>query len=322
MKPDPIRVFLPPVTSGRSLIIGARQKSAPSPASVASLKNDTDGQSLWTTFWQEFCPENETHERCYVPGDGRNLVDRHWEEFADNLPSNAQVIDLGCGAGVVGQTLLTHRNDVHVAGVDWANVPAIRMARLTIHPWVRMEALPFGNGGFDAAVSMFGIEYGNIETTARELERVLKAGARFSFLVHHRESEIAREGSARRTALKQLTSGRMKAAFLAGNKAAVGQAQQNLKQQFPAEPMVDLVGTYFERHILQTRAERQAIWQKLADDLGPEIALLLHLQRAAKSITEMATWLSALLSTMRDTSVSVLRRNSGEPIAWHVHGIR
>lgn len=300
MKPDQSRATLPAIASHRRAA----------------------GQGLWSTFWQEFCLENETHERCHVPGDGRHVVDRHWAQFADSLPPGARVIDLGCGAGIVGRTLLGHRNDLHVSGVDWANVPIMSLANLTIHPWVSMEDLPFGNGCFDAAVSLFGIEYGNIEKSARQLERVLKPGARFSFLVHHRDSEILREGCARRTALRELISGRMKVAFLGGNSAGIGEQRRILKNQFPDEPVVRIISEHFLRNIESTRAERQAIWQKLANGFEPEIALLLHLERAAKSAAEMASWLAALLSTMRLVSVSVLRRLSGEPIAWSIGGVR
>lgn len=280
------------------------------------------GPGLWSTFWQEFALEDVPHERCYIPGDGRHVVDRHWACFADGLPERAQVIDLACGAGVVGRTLLSRRPDLNVTGIDWADVPIAPVANLTIHPWVSMEALPFGDGSFDAAVSLFGIEYGNIEKASRELERVLKPGAHFSFLVHHRESEILREGVTRRRAVRESLSGKMRAAFLSGDIAAVDQQRQRLRSQFPSDPSVQMFTDYFRRNIARTRAERQATWQKLISDFDPEITLLMHLERSAKSAVEMGSWLASLLSGMHLVSVSVLRRMSGEPIAWGVNGIR
>jgi SAM-dependent methyltransferase len=322
MKPDPIHIFLPPIISGRQLVIGAKPDPVRSQTQTGPLTHNAAGHYLWSAFWQEFALENEPQERCYVPGDGRYVVDQHWAQFADSLPDDARTVDLGCGAGIVGRTLLIRRKNLHVTGIDWANVPMLKVANLTIHPRTSMEALPFGDDSFDAAVSLFGIEYGNIDKTARELERVLTAGARFSFLVHHRESEIVREGDTRRRALRELVSGKIKVAFLAGNIVGVGQQRQSLKTQFPDEPMVPLVSDHFVRNMAGTRAERQAIWQKLANDLHAEIALLGHLERAAKSVVEMAAWLPPLLSAMSVVSVAVLRRNSGEPIAWDVRGIR
>lgn len=295
---------------------------APPPNPSGKVNHVATGPSLWSAFWQEFSLENVPHERCYIPGDGRHVVDQHWANFADALPGGAQVIDLACGAGVVGRTLLGRRGDLRVTGVDWADVPIPPVANLTIHPWVSMEALPFGDDCFDAAVSLFGIEYGNIEKAARELERVLKAGARFSFVVHHRDSEILREGGLRRRAVRELLSGKMKAAFLAGSLASVDLQRQRLRTQFADEPSVKLFTDYFRRNITRTRAERQAMWQKLIGDFDPEITLLKHLERSAKSAVEMGPWLASLLSNMQLVSITVLRRASGEPIAWGVNGIR
>lgn len=322
MKPDPIRFFLPPIASGRNLLIGAKPPPRTSSAPAGPSRRQATGAILWSAYWQEFHIENEPHERCHVPGDGKATVDAHWSHFADQLKGGEQVIDLGCGAGVVGRTLLSRRNNLHITGIDWANVPITSVANLKIYPRVSMEDLPFADRNFDAAVSLFGIEYGNTERTARELHRVLKPGARFSFVVHHRESEISREGNARRRVLRELTSGKMKTAYLTGNVSSVSLSRQGLRRQFPDEPMIDLVGNYFIRNITKTRADRQATWQKLADDLEPEITLLGHLDKAAKSPVEMASWLAALLSAMTVVRVSVLRRPSGEPIAWNVSGRR
>lgn len=289
---------------------------------VRGLRSRAAGPGTWSTFWQEFCGEDELHERCHVPGDGKPAVDRHWASFAGSLPHGAQVIDLGCGAGIVGRKLLDHRSDLQVAGVDWARVPAAGRANLTIHAPVRMESLPFDDCCFDAAVSLFGIEYGNIVETARELRRVTKPGARYSFLIHHRESEIVREGGMRRRAIRELISGEMKRAFLSGSAPAVDRQRQVLKRRFPNEPMVKLVSDHFLRNIVRTRAERQATWQRLASELDPEVSLLLQLERSAKSEVELVSWLVPLLSAMDLISLCVLRRSSGAPIAWHVHGTR
>jgi ubiquinone/menaquinone biosynthesis C-methylase UbiE len=273
---------------------------------------------LWSTFWREF----GTGDRCFVPGDGRGALDEQWALFAKRLPHGAQVIDLGCGAGIVGRTLLGHRPDLRISGVDCALVPARSQANLTIHTSVKMEALPFPDRSFDAATSQFGIEYGSIVDTARELGRVLKPGAAFCFLVHHRDSEIVREGGTRRQALRALTSGEMMSAFLSGDAAGVDRQKRRLGQAYPSEPMIELLADYFHRTIAQTRAERQSVWQQLADQLDPEISLLLQLERSAKSAVEMGSWLVPLLTGMTETGAFVVRRKSGEPIAWAVHGAR
>lgn len=280
------------------------------------------GPETWTAFWQEACPENEPFERCHIPADGQRVVDRNWEQLAKCLAPGAQVIDLGCGAGIVGRTILSHRNDLHVTGVDWARVPVKSQPNLTVHTGVRMEALPFPDRSFDAAVSLFGVEYANVAEMTRELARVLKPGAPFSFLVHHREGEIVREGSMRRRALRELIMGQMKSAFLSGSAKKVDEQTQRLTKLFPNESWVKLISDHFRRNIGGTRAERQAIWQKLSDDLSGEISLLLHLERSAKSAEELGSWLVPLLSSVTLVGATAVRRGSGEPIAWNIHGNR
>ena len=293
-----------------------------SPAGAPKSKPAVSPPTLWTAFWRDFCLEDRPHERCAIPADGRPAVDRHWIYFAEDLPLGARAIDLGCGAGTVGRTLLTHRKDLRVTGVDFADVPALTVPDLTIRPGVDMEALPFGDGSFDAAVSLFGIEYSNIDRTAAELARVLRPGAAFSFLVHHRDSETVREGAARSSALQDLLSARVKTPFLAGSISGLDQQIARLNDRFPADPSIALFSRYLHHHISGKHAHRQAIWQDMFDNLGPEIALLTHLQRSAKSPADMANWLAALLPLMQSLNISVLRRKSGQPIAWQVGGRR
>lgn len=293
-----------------------------SPASIDKGGDSSEDSRLWSAFWQEFCLENVPHERCHIPGDGRYLVDQHWAHFAHILPRGAQVIDLGCGAGIVGRTLLGRRSDLSVTGVDFADVPTPVVENLAILPRIRMEALPFDDRRFDAAISLFGVEYGNIDETARELGRVLKPGAHFSFLVHHLDSEIVGEGIYRRKALRQLLSARVRAAFLSGSMASVDLQIARLRDQFPGEPSITLFTNYLRHHAARPRAERQAKWQDLLDGLGPEIALLERLQHSAKSAAGVCRWVAELLPVMRVVSIGLLPRRSGEPIAWQVNGIR
>jgi SAM-dependent methyltransferase len=273
-------------------------------------------------FWRDFAPVGEVQERCFIPPDARHGVDLHWTDFADGLPLGAQVIDIACGAGIVGRKLLAARPDLRVTGIDWADVPIRHEVGLTLHPNVSMESLPFPDRSFDAAISLFGIEYGKITETARELERVLKPDALFSFLVHHRDSAIVREGSVRRKAVQELLSGKMRNAFLSGNDAGLVQQRQGFRARFPDTPTVNLVVDHLRRNVARTRAERHAIWHDVDDNLTPEAALLVHLERSAKSPAELGAWLEPLLSRMTSVSVSVQRVRSGQPIAWLVSGTR
>jgi ubiquinone/menaquinone biosynthesis C-methylase UbiE len=299
---------------------GSPHGQAPQACSVKPAGSASSNH--WSIFWRDFGEGDQRPERCHIPGDGRQVVDRHWTLFANGLPRGAQVLDIGCGAGTVGRTLLDCRPDLFIDGVDFAQVPKATTPNLAIQQGIRMEALPFEAGSFDAAVSLFGIEYGNIAQTARELGRVLKRGACFTFIMHHAESEIAREGSARVFGIKDALSGKVKDAFLAGDVARMDQQRLRLGNQHPDEPTVKLLSDYFERTIGHAREERQAIWRKLEDDVAVELALTAYMVRCAKSAEQMGAWLAPLFVDMAAVEVSVLRRGSGEPIAWAVGGTR
>ena len=276
------------------------------------------GPDAWSRFWDEQGPAG----RCLIVGDALDALDEQWAYFAPSLPPGANVIDVGCGAGTVGRNLLSHRNDLQVIGIDSARVPSRSHPQLQVLSSVCMEALPFDDNSFDAAVSQFGIEYGRIFDTARELQRVLKPGARFCFLVHHRDSEFVREGNMRRNALRALTSGPFKSAFLSGRLQGLDQQARRLMKQYPGEPMVKLVSDHYHRKIACTRAQRHAIWQDLAEGLDPEIWMLLQLERCSMAAEELGRWLVPLFSRMLVVAGSVVRRKSGEPIGWNIHGVR
>lgn len=296
--------------------------AAKTPTSSGSKPASSASASNWSTFWSDFGEGDERPERCHVPGDGQQVVDRHWRLFANGIAREAQVLDIGCGAGTVGRTLLDCRPDLEVTGIDFAQVPALRAPNLVIQQGVRMEALPFEAGSFDAAVSLFGIEYGNLAQTARELARVLKPGARFSFIMHHAESEIAQEGGTRVFGIRDALSGNVKQAFLAGDSALLDQQRMRLRLAHGDEPTVKLISDYFARMIGRPREERHALWRKLEDDVAVEVSLTAYMVRCAKTPEQMGAWLSPLLAMMAATEVSVLRRGSGEPIGWLVRGMR
>lgn len=296
----------------------ALQQTSSGPAD----RSGQPGPDEWSIFWRDFGEGDELPERCHVPGDGQSAVDQHWADFADRLAHGSRVIDLGCGAGVVGRTLLQGRPDLSVTGIDFAEVPIEQFPNLTICPGVPMEALPFDDGSFDAAVSLFGIEYGALPDTARELGRVLKPGGHFGFVVHHCDSEIAIEGNARVRGIRDVLSGTVEAAFLAGDLARLEQQQLRLRGEHPGEPTVKLVSDYFWRNIRQTRTARQAIWAKLIEDVAVELALTTRMTECAKSAADLGAWIAPLLAIMARVEVAVLRRGSGEPIGWVVGGVR
>src|SRR3569623_1999395 len=90
----------------------------------------------WPAFWQE----QGADSRCLAlaQADVRRTLDSHWAAFAAALPPMARVLDIGCGAGVVGRHLLAARRDLLIVGIDLARVPAPSAARLDLLPETAM----------------------------------------------------------------------------------------------------------------------------------------------------------------------------------------
>lgn len=276
------------------------------------------GAEAWSLFWEE----KRVGGTCLVSSDLVGELRKEWTHFARNLPGCGRVIDLGCGAGAVGRDLIGTRSDICVIGVDSARVPSEGEQGLTLLSSIRMEALPFDACTFDAAVSQFGIEYGNILHTAPELARVLKPGGLICFLAHHHDSKIAADGRMRHAALRALNSEQTLCAFLSGDRARLRAEFQELSRRYPHEWSVQPARAYFEHHIGGTGAQREKAAANFADLIAPDISLLFQLEESCLSPDRLGGWLVPFLSGIFEIGVSVVRSRSGQPIVWKISGQR
>lgn len=113
---------------------------------------------------------------------GPVLFEPYAIETARRLPASAhRVLEIACGTGRVTRHLLARGVDVVATDL---NPPMIERAREVVgdHPHVTWraadaQALPFGDGEFDAAVCQFGIMFVPDKPLAvREMRRVLRPG--------------------------------------------------------------------------------------------------------------------------------------------------
>lgn len=287
--------------------------------SLAPLPAPTEADA-WSAFWggqgaQGLCRQ--------MAGEGlKQTLGIHWAMAARRLPLQERVLDLGCGAGVVGRLMLVERSDLVVHGVDSAEIPLGKGKGPIIHSGVSMEALPFADASFGAAVSQFGFEYGDPQRTALELTRVLRPGAPFSFLVHHRHSAIVAANAARRAALSDLRSGSLRRAFVEGEVARFPRLLRRLAAEHGAIDIVrELAGTLPLRLNLD-RPRRAAIWQAIDDALAPEALILDALLGAAPSPQSLAHWLAPLRAAFTGVEAAPVAAPDGALLAWHVSGMR
>ena len=108
------------------------------------------------------------------------------------LPPSAQVLDVACGTGEPGLTLVERTPGIRLLGIDVAE-GMIEVARAkakrsgldgTRFQVETMDRLPCADSSLDAVLSRFGLLlFGDVEASAHELVRVLRAGGSFSLAV-------------------------------------------------------------------------------------------------------------------------------------------
>ncbi len=99
-------------------------------------------------------------------------------------PASKKVLDIGCGAG---QTLIAAYPDRVSYGID-IDAAALRLgSRITDcvrFTRSRAECLPFADSQFDLVISRVAIPYTDIQTTLKEIRRVLKPGGELWVTLH------------------------------------------------------------------------------------------------------------------------------------------
>jgi SAM-dependent methyltransferase len=273
----------------------------------------------WTEFWQE---QDVKSSCCDQAPDIRSRLDHHWRAIAASLPLWTKVLDVGCGAGAVGHALVAANPSLRVTGVDFAAVPVAGDGRIDIMPHTPMECLPFGDGSFGAAVSQFGFEYGCIKDASRELARVLRPRASFSFLVHHSKGRIVVDSPHHRQALEAICGPRLESAFLTGNAAALDRQLLRIRRQCPCERIVDQAAQGLRRHIRLPEPSRVEIWRAVKAALAPELVMLAELEASSVSPDRLESWLQPLAERFELNPPDILWMQGGGPLCWKFEGVR
>lgn len=274
----------------------------------------------WTAFWQE----QGDASRCLAnaPPDARHALDGHWRRLAARLAPASRILDIGCGAGAVARVLLDAQGDFRIIGIDSARVPAPADRRIALLPETPMERLPFEGARFDAAVSQFGFEYGDVQDATEELARVLVPGAPVSFLVHHAHSSIVRQGRARNAALRLILGEAVKRSFLSGNAAELDRQIRPIQCGAPADALIGQVTQALRARSGRGRAQRSAVWSAVVEALGPEREMLAALEAACVAPGDLSKWLAGFSDQFEIRTASVVQRATGEVIAWKVEGVK
>ncbi|HEV2816723.1 MAG TPA: methyltransferase domain-containing protein [Allosphingosinicella sp.] len=126
-----------------------------------------------------------------------------WRAFFGGLPEGARILDLctGNGAAALIAAGIGRRGakGFEIVAVDQADIDppahvtrhAEDLAAIAFAPRTEVEALPFPDGRFDAAISQYGIEYSDLARSLPEAVRVLAPGGRLRFVVHAADGDVA-----------------------------------------------------------------------------------------------------------------------------------
>jgi ubiquinone/menaquinone biosynthesis C-methylase UbiE len=275
-------------------------------------------RKAWTQFWadsaQSSCAAGAPQIRTSLLG--------HWSAFAGSLPRGAHVLDLGCGAGAVGRMLLATRPDLHVTGVDAAEVPRSQLPGMNLISETDMESLPFDDGSFNAVVSQFGYEYSQPRDSAHELKRVLAPGAPLSFLVHHSESAIVDANRARLGAVVAFLAPTMRTSFCSGDAEGLASQITLLVQRYPDDTLIAQLARALPTRLGWLMEKRVSTWELLEDALAPEMQVSDSLNACCVAPSQIDAWSGPLREVCELQPITILREPNGTPIAWCATGFR
>ncbi|WP_374409084.1 class I SAM-dependent methyltransferase [Pelagerythrobacter sp.] len=161
----------------------------------------TGDRAAWNAFWAY--AGARTGAGCLPSGSPalERAQRASWESFAPRIGGNGRVLDIATGDGRVMAWLLACRRDLAPTGIDFAEKLPPPPSGASVRCGISMEDLPFPAGTFDAVVSQFGFEYGDIPGTAAEIARVLAPGGIVGLMTHRGDSVILMHNRARRDAI-------------------------------------------------------------------------------------------------------------------------
>lgn len=150
----------------------------------------------WQTYWQRH-PTANSFLYNYESADGPyRVISDYWAKKFAKFVVNDHVLDVGAGNGALShlylnqfpKPLITKWHNIDLANIEF-NVPHACVE----HIQGDMHSLPLLDTSINQALSMFGIEYGDLNKSMLEVSRVLVPDGQFHCLLHHPDSIISRQ---------------------------------------------------------------------------------------------------------------------------------
>ena len=157
--------------------------------------------AIWNRYWHY-----DRIASCFDGAGASNYDDSvaaGWRAFFAGLPAGARILDLCTGNGaaalIAAEVGRRQAKGFAIHAVDRADIDPLAYvtrhgdlyARIAFRGGVEVEALPFADASFDAAISQYGVEYSDLARSVPELLRVLAPGGRIRLVVHAAEGVVA-----------------------------------------------------------------------------------------------------------------------------------
>ena len=155
--------------------------------------------SAWDRFWR-YDRISSFHSAPGAANYGPPIADG-WSAFFAALPDRARILDLCTGNGAIAVMAVAAGKSFAVTGADLADVEPTafvtrnldHLKQVTFLARTPAEKLPLADGGIDAVVSQYGIEYSDLARSLPEAVRVLAPGGRLRLAMHATEGTVARD---------------------------------------------------------------------------------------------------------------------------------
>lgn len=271
--------------------------------------------------WGEFWADGGDQPACLpgAPDELNRMIRKGWANFSGGLPEGARVIDLACGAGSAAKAVKTARPDLAVSGVDYADLPGGgAIGDVNCLSGVSLDAMPFADGEYGAAISQFGVEYAPGEATA-EIDRILAAGAPCRFLVHHSGSVIVEQNRRRMAVLQQLDSDDIWRMAQERDTAMLQKLFDALVGRLGEDPLVLEIASAIRAALPLAEQPRYAELSRLRTGMRREMDLVGAMLAAAMAEGELSDWLSKFGEGFGWDDPQPLEFD-GNIICWQVEG--
>ncbi len=163
----------------------------------------------WSAYWRSGAI---TTFQDIFPNNYDRDIGAFWNALFGRLEDGDRVVDLACGNGALALLAAAYAREsgtrLLIDALDFATIEAPKdpenaalAQQISFYPHRSLERTELDSDSYHLAMSQFGAEYGDPESTLAEIDRILKPeGSTVGLICHRHDSAVIRQG---RTALEQ-----------------------------------------------------------------------------------------------------------------------